>query len=94
MSAREDGGPAFALDSDQAHRTALLKIGASAEREQEYIAEVARLCRGMSLRDYFAAAALPACIAGAEAAGAPGYYEAVAQDAYAIADAMLAERTK
>lgn len=47
---------------------------------------------GMSLRDYFAAAALPACLVDA---WAHEELDAVAvEDAYSIADAMLAERSK
>jgi len=49
---------------------------------------------GMSLRDYFAAQALPAVYAGHHATGLLGTTEAIAADAYQLADAMLAERKK
>ena len=55
---------------------------------------------GMSLRDYFAATALPSAIAEEIALRAttirpgPFRYEAIAQAAYVIADAMLKERAK
>lgn len=45
---------------------------------------------GMSLRDYFAAQAVPGLVAGAECFDT----HAIAHDAYALADAMLAERAK
>lgn len=45
---------------------------------------------GMSLRDYFAAASL----IGMRSAGAGGSAAAIAADAYALADAMLAEKEK
>ena len=51
---------------------------------------------GMSLRDYFAAAALPA--ANAQELITPTYngstYKGTAERAYLMADAMLAERNK
>lgn len=46
---------------------------------------------GMTLRDYFAAKALTGLISSAESAIKSAVY---AQAAYAIADAMLAERAK
>lgn len=55
---------------------------------------------GMTLRDYFAAAALPPILASTEWREKPGPKEwqdrmqKVAESAYAIADAMLAEREK
>lgn len=51
-----------------------------------YLAE--NMALGMTLRDYFAAAAL---IAFANQGGA---FQQIAEDAYCIADAMLAERNK
>jgi len=54
--------------------------------------------RGMSLRDYFAAAALPAVLAAptppAWERGSVEWREQCAAEAYAIADAMLAQRDK
>lgn len=53
---------------------------------------------GMSLRDYFAAAALPAVLAAptppAWERGSVEWREQCAAEAYAIADAMLAQRDK
>jgi hypothetical protein len=55
---------------------------------------------GMTLRDYFAAAALPAIysesVAIMEKEGFPdeAWRTGIAMDAYAMADAMLAERDK
>lgn len=55
---------------------------------------------GMTLRDYFAAKALPAvyadCMGSFEREGCPcpQWREGVARDAYLMADAMLAARTK
>ena len=43
---------------------------------------------GMSFRDYVAVMAMQSCI------GQSGSYERVARDAYAFADALLAERDK
>lgn len=49
--------------------------------------------KGLSIRDYFAAKALPGVVAfGLEAKSFDP--EAIAEDAYKVADAMLAERRK
>lgn len=64
--------------------------------------------RNVSLRDYFAAAAIPECInteprswkekikafLGYDYIGARPSAQGIAKDAYAIADAMLAQRNK
>ena len=47
---------------------------------------------GMSLRDYFAAAALPAVIGGRVATGADLNQKSIADECYALADALLARR--
>ena len=47
----------------------------------------------MSLRDYFAAKAMQAIISGPEET-MPDNPETIAADAYAMADAMLAERER
>lgn len=47
---------------------------------------------GMSLRDYFAAAALPGLVPRGE--GSLSIVHCYASDAYKLADAMLAEREK
>lgn len=86
MSEKDNGGPAFPVDFDYQvfePRTAI---------------EAKRLMSGMTLRDYFAAKAMPACYAGAMLefgrSGFPdeNWREGVAVDAYKMADAMLAAR--
>jgi hypothetical protein len=47
---------------------------------------------GMSLRDYFAAAAMQGTLAGPT--GGPNTYEGLADAAYSAADAMLAARER
>ena len=88
MSTKDDGGPAFPISPDTA-----MSAG-------EYRANY----RGVSLRDYFAAAALqgiltdkdaPACID--QRNPLPEqliYMQSAAEGAYRAADAMLAERAK
>ena len=50
---------------------------------------------GMTLRDYFAAKAMQGIIAASNEDGGPYYFEeAVAENAYLMADAMIAEREK
>ncbi|MBD9459143.1 hypothetical protein IB241_15785 [Pseudomonas sp. PDM05] len=84
---KEDGGPAFPV-ADYDHMVF----------EPKTVAETKRDLSGMSLRDYFAAKALPT----AWTAFADGYFEAdgwdsinegVAVCAYQMADAMLAARS-
>lgn len=74
MSARDDGGPAFPVHPD-AHRA----------YDDGYA-----VLAGMTLRDYFAAKALPVIQQRLWAASAKD----VAQEAYKVADAMLAMRSK
>lgn len=60
--------------------------------EGEYSDDVDYGAKGMTLRDYFAAAALAALPVAFDAVyGSP---EQLAYDAYVVADAMLAERAK
>lgn len=47
---------------------------------------------GMTLRDYFAAKALPTCLASCDEFPDENWRIGVAMDAYAMADAMLAAR--
>lgn len=78
-AAREDGGPAFA-------RPSTFDIQGYGEEGSE----------GLSLRDYFAAQALAGMCSTRDEAGtliAHGY-EWLAREAFQIADAMLAERTR
>lgn len=50
-------------------------------------------CEGMTLRDYFAARAMPIAEArGSVAYGMPASFEVIAEWSYAIADAMLKAR--
>jgi hypothetical protein len=79
-----DGGPAFAA----------LGVGPSGDVYHE---------RGMSLRDWFAGQVLPAIVAATSAGshhpmahqrGVKTLVQAMAVDAYDLADAMLAERSK
>lgn len=76
MSERNDGGPAFP--------TAGKYIAAGGKEFREPDAP------GMSLRDYFATAALPEAMA----RGLNCAPSQIAGVAYVIADAMLAERAK
>jgi hypothetical protein len=77
MSDRDDGGPAFPTVEFEGH---------GEDRYKVYLG-------GMTMRDYFAAKALPWCLEelGGNAEDQPPHY---AQAAYQIADAMLAERAK
>jgi len=75
MTARKDGGPAFACAAENGHQ------------------------EGLSRRDYFAAAALPAVVASATAhpqmfASAEAMNSSITKTTFAIADAMLAESEK
>ena len=86
MSANNDGGPAFPV----------VQSSTTSSSEERLAFSV---LPGMTLRDYFAAAALPgiynAAIAHAQIGGAkPFSREFIAASVYAIADAMLAERAK
>ncbi|UPY96242.1 hypothetical protein [Pectobacterium sp. 21LCBS03] len=53
---KQTGGPAFPVERHVAHALALKNVGS--EDEKKYIAEVNKLCGGMTLRDYFAAKAM------------------------------------
>lgn len=75
---RDDGGSAFAFSET------LLSVSGNTKSEQV-------IAKGMSLRDYFAAAALTGNLANDMAYIT---HTAHAVDAYAIADAMLEERKK
>lgn len=78
MSARENGGPAFPQHVAPAYR-----------QEPEIW--------GMTLRDYFAAQAMASVIPSSGTflgETRADFAEIIAADAYRIADAMLAERSK
>ena len=53
-----------------------------------------QLQEGMSLRDYFAAKAMPSALAASSSSSGNYDYVAAAIGAYAVADAMLVERHK
>ncbi|HDV8348798.1 TPA: hypothetical protein RKT01_000534 [Burkholderia vietnamiensis] len=63
MDNTKHGGPAFPLtDAQSVHRigaAAIEGITDSAERDRLYTEATARACAGMTLRDYFAAKAMP-----------------------------------
>lgn len=80
MSKQDGGGPAFACAGSEDRTQGDMPDG------NKYLPGN----KGMSLRDYFAAAALPALSHGKS--GLENHD--VAQAAYALADAMLAERSR
>lgn len=82
MSNKENGGPAFPV-ADYDHMVF----------QPETIAETKRDLSGMSLRDYFAAKALQGICAHVDTWGLPNSPQ-IANAAYELADAMLAERAK
>ncbi len=79
MSATNDGGPAFPSQTDTFRTPEGRAVGRPAES-------------GMTLRDYFAAKALPKCVAFSRDRGMVGTAEEAARVAYQIADAMLRVR--
>lgn len=84
---KDNGGPAFPVSDVMA-------------LEPRTTAEMVSLAHGMTLRDYFAAKALPQAASRYTKAHEDGEYlpeesyPQVAFCAYKLADAMLAERTK
>lgn len=94
MSTIEDGGPAFPMQEPLAiHAYAIAAIDGITdldERERAYIKARTEAIGGLSMRDYFAAAALQGLVAGDVKTDVSN--EAVAGVAYALADAMLAAR--
>lgn len=82
---KDNGGPAFPVSDVMA-------------LEPRTTAEIVSLAHGMSLRDYFAAKALPGFLSTCERepGGAVSSLsaEALARASYEMADAMLAERAK
>lgn len=101
-----DGGPAFPMQNEQAiHAFAIDKVQGltdTGERDRVYMAARAEAIGGMTLRDYFAAKALPSIytVAVKEAAEGSGLFQhedwrvGLALDAYSMADAMLVARAK
>jgi hypothetical protein len=94
MDKSKDGGPAFPVtDSQVLHRIAsqaVLGMENGEDRDRAYIKAVAEAAKGMSLRDYFAAAAMQGLLA----AETYSKHSSIANYSYDIADAMLAERAK
>ncbi len=96
------GGNAFPVSGQgEAHRIgteAIQGITDPVERDRIYIAVTAQAAQGMTLRDYFAAKAMPiafdsqALLAAGEELGAKQGVALCAKMAWAIADAMLAAR--
>jgi hypothetical protein len=88
MADINDGGPAFPIERMTAH--GILAHTGLPQGDAEYIAALARMTRGMTLRDYFAAKALAFVVGYAELAHTgPNDWAAAA---YEIADAMLKAR--
>lgn len=84
MSAEDDGGSAF-------------PVADPSWLSLRTVAESMRAAAGMSLRDYFAAKAMAALIAGPEARDGTDHYDDESNDntaecAYMIADCMLRSR--
>lgn len=107
---RKDGGTAFPMQDPQAiHAYAQAATEAAnhervEDRDQSYIAARAEAVSGLSIRDYFAARALPIAadrfkrLADAHYPEEglflhPDGFEAAARAAYSLADAMLAARS-
>ncbi len=80
---KNTGGPAFPVhDPFAAHQPGTVDLAQ-------------RLAEGMTLRDYFAAKALPGILAPIMSDECHNWKSAdFASEAYAIADAMIAERAK
>lgn len=95
---KNDGGTAFPMQDPQAiHAYAQARTDAANaedvnDRDRIYLAARGEAVSGMSLRDYFAAKAMSGFIAASEKRVA--YPEMLAEEAYVIADSMLAARVK
>lgn len=87
-----DGGPAFPItDASVMHRVGMAAVEAitdPGERDKVYIAATAQFAQGMSLRDHFAALAMPVILASPRNLG----YQEVAECSYEMADAMIRAR--
>lgn len=104
MSTKETGGPAFPCsENGTSHTTAMAAMlqlpetVSTDEKDKVYIQTKANAIQGMTLRDYLAAKAMQgiyARIGGSASAGNnhDGLLDHVAEDAYAMADAMIAAR--
>ena len=98
MSAANNGGPAFPIADDQmvhaVAAAAVLGITDQSERDKVYIETRAKVGTGMSLRDYFAGAALTTALGYEKADIAMWSPSDFARHAYQVADAMLAEHAR
>lgn len=98
MDNTKHGGPAFPLaDAQSVHRigaAAIEGITDSAERDRLYSEATARACAGMTLRDYFAAKAMESLALHRDLYSVDTVegIEAIAANAYDLADAMLRAR--
>ena len=97
MNKLKDGGTAFPMQDGQAiHAYAAAKLDAAPEgvdRDAFYNKARQEAVSGMSLRDYFAAKALQGYLASFDPHGEPVEYATkIAEDAYAMANAMLTAR--
>lgn len=84
----QDGGPAF--PSEQKAMLRLVAEGVFDPSDPRNFAVGTRVSPGMSLRDYFAAMAMSGALG-----GEPGSHlipKRLAEDSYALADAMLRQR--
>lgn len=96
------GGTAFPMQDPQAihayaaGRTANIPADQVDERDRVYLAARAEAVGGMTLRDFFAAKALPVVASGSHCMGKnylhPDHFSSAASDAYKMADAMLKAR--
>ena len=87
------GGPAFSQDYE--HTKVLMEMQQLGDISAEQLIKLSRQLSGMTLRDYFAANAMPSILAPNPTTGQYpliGDFEACAKAAYAMADAMLKAR--
>lgn len=92
MRKSDDGGPAYPIERMSAH--GILAHTGLPEGDAEYIAALATMTHGMSLRDWFAGQALPTAAADEERHPTcdEATYKGTAERAYLYADAMLRAR--
>lgn len=83
----QDGGPAFPTEAAPVHRADHTRLREAMGWSMEQASRVLSAHPGMTLRDYFAAAALANPYAASESCP-----KLAARWAYDVADAMLAER--
>jgi len=81
---KNDGGAAFPRPASEFTKDGTLQDGNDAIPAQ----------KGMTLRDYFAAKAMPFMLQFDNVDGKTATFEEIARESYQLADAMLAEREK